>query len=75
MKPVKNIIGENQTGVSLRKLFGDHLVGTTEVVGTDPYIPLPHEVKYFMELARLFVEIKLPEEEVSIHLKTNNNVD
>jgi ATP-dependent Lon protease len=71
----QKIIRENQTGVSYKKLFGNHLIGATEITVTDPYIRLPHQMKNFMELARLVAEIKQPEEEVSIHLKTNNNED
>jgi ATP-dependent Lon protease len=50
-------------------------VGATEIEIIDPYIRLPHQMKNFMELARLVAELKQPEEEVSIQLKTNNNED
>lgn len=69
----QKIIRENQTGISYKKLFGDHLSGATEIIVTDPYIRLPHQMKNFMELSRLVAELKQPEEEVSIHLKTKNN--
>lgn len=71
----QKLIRENQTGISYKKLFGDHLVGATEIIVTDPYIRLPHQMKNFMEFARLLVDVKEPEEEISIHLRTNNNED
>src|SRR6056297_1942461 len=73
LKEGQKIIRENQTGVSYKKLFGGYLEGATDIEIIDPYIRLPHQMKNFMELARLIAELKQPEEEVSIHLKTNNN--
>lgn len=69
----QKIIRKNQTGVSYKKLFGAHLDGASEIVVTDPYIRLPYQLKHFMEFARLVAELKKPDEEVSIHLRTNNN--
>ncbi|MDR9367298.1 MAG: BREX system Lon protease-like protein BrxL [Balneolaceae bacterium] len=73
LKEGQKIIRENQTGVSYQKLFGDYLKDATEIEVIDPYIRLPYQLKNFMELARLIAELKEPDEEVSIHLKTNNN--
>ncbi|MCG2587765.1 BREX system Lon protease-like protein BrxL [Rhodohalobacter sulfatireducens] len=73
LKEGQKIIRENQTGVSYQKLFGDYLEDATEIEVIDPYIRLPYQLKNFMELARLIAELKEPDEEVSIHLKTNNN--
>ncbi|MCC5907049.1 MAG: BREX system Lon protease-like protein BrxL [Balneolaceae bacterium] len=73
LKEGQKIIRENQTGISYKKLFGDYLEDATEIEVIDPYIRLPHQMKNFMELARLIAEQKQPDEEVSIHLKTNNN--
>lgn len=69
----QKIIRENQTGISYEKLFGPYLEGATEIAVIDPYIRLPYQLKNFMEFARLVAELKEPEDEVSIHLKTNNN--
>ncbi|WP_428236550.1 protease Lon-related BREX system protein BrxL [Gracilimonas sp.] len=71
----QKIIRENQTGVSYKKLFGPYLKGATEIEVIDPYIRLPYQLKNFMEFARLVAELKEPDEELSIHLKTNNNED
>jgi ATP-dependent Lon protease len=69
----QKIIRENQTGISYKKLFGPYLKGASEIEVVDPYIRLPYQLKNFMEFARLVADLKQPEEEVSIHLKTNNN--
>jgi ATP-dependent Lon protease len=69
----QKIIRENQTGVSYKKLFADYLKGASEVRVIDPYIRLPYQLKNFMEFAKLVAELKAPDEEVSIHLITNNN--
>ena len=71
----QKIIRENQTGVSYKKLFGAYLKGATHIEVVDPYIRLPYQLKNFMEFARLVAELKQPDEEVEIHLKTNNNED
>lgn len=72
-KAGQKVIRENQTGISYKKLFGPYLEDTSDIIVTDPYIRLPYQLKNFMEFARLVADLKQPEEEVSIHLKTNNN--
>lgn len=69
------IIRENQTGVSYEKLFKDYLIGATKIEVIDPYIRLPHQMKNFMELARLIADIKESGEVVRLHLITHNNED
>lgn len=69
------IIRENQTGVSYEKLFKDYLMGATKIEVIDPYIRLPHQMKNFMELARLIADIKESGEVVRLHLITHNNED
>ncbi len=72
-KEGQKIIRENQMGISYKKLFADYLRGATEIEVIDPYIRLPYQLRNFMEFARLVAEIKEADEEVTIHLKTNNN--
>lgn len=71
--PGQIIIRENQTGISYEKLFGVYIQGAKKIEVADPYIRLPYQLKNFMELARLIADKKKPDEEVEIHLKTNNN--
>lgn len=68
-------IRDNQTNISYRMLFGDYLAGATNIIVKDPYIRLPYQLRNFMELANLIAEIKMPEDEVKLHLVTYNNED
>jgi ATP-dependent Lon protease len=66
-------IRDNQTNVSYKGLFGEYLKKATEYIIRDPYIRLPYQLRNFMELCRLIAEVKSPDEEIKIHLITNNN--
>jgi ATP-dependent Lon protease len=66
-------IRDNQTNVSYKGLFGDYLKGASEYSIRDPYIRLPYQLRNFMELCRLIAEVKNPDDEIKIHLITNNN--
>lgn len=67
------LIRENQTGISYEKLFKSYLIGAKEITVKDPYIRLPHQMKNFMELARLLAQLKEAGEVVKLHLVTHNN--
>ncbi len=71
----QRIILDNQTGISYKNLFGDYLIGATEINIIDPYVRLPYQLRNFMELCQLVASIKAEDEEVKIHLVTNNNED
>ncbi len=71
----QKIIRDNQTGVSYNSLFGDYLIGATDIKLIDPYIRLPYQLRNFMEFAKLIAEKKDPEVEVKLHLVTSNNLD
>ena len=66
-------IRDNQTGISYKKLFGDYLIGATDIKVIDPYIRLPYQLRNFMELAKLIAEQKEDTEEIKLHLTTSNN--
>ena len=66
-------IRDNQTNVSYKGLFGDFLKGASNYIIRDPYIRLPYQLRNFMELCRLIAEVKSPDDEIKIHLITNNN--
>ena len=68
-------IRDNQTGISFKLLFGDYLIGATEITVIDPYIRLPYQLRNFMELAKLIAEQKEDDEEIKVHLITNNNAE
>jgi ATP-dependent Lon protease len=67
------LIRDNQTNVSYKNLFGAYFVGATSFTIRDPYIRLPYQFRNFIELCRLIAEVKDRDEEVRIHLVTNNN--
>jgi ATP-dependent Lon protease len=69
----QQIIRDNQTGISYDLLFGDYLEGATEIKVIDPYVRLPYQLRNFMEFAQLVSRRKKPEDEVKLHLVTNNN--
>jgi ATP-dependent Lon protease len=71
----QKIIRDNQTGISYNSLFGDYLIGATDVKLIDPYIRLPYQLRNFMEFAKLIAEKKDTEIEVKLHLVTSNNLD
>jgi len=66
-------IRDNQTGISYKRLFGDYLIGATDINLIDPFIRLPYQLRNFMELAKLIAEQKEVTEEIKLHLTTSNN--
>lgn len=68
-------IDENQTGLSYENLFGEYLIGASEIKVKDPYVRLRYQIKNFMEFAKLISDIKLPGEEIKLHLTTNADYD
>jgi ATP-dependent Lon protease len=73
LKPLHRITYDNQTNISYKNLFGDYLVGARSYIIRDPYIRLPYQFRNFIELCKLIAETKQSDEEVKIHLITNNN--
>lgn len=71
----QKIIRDNQIGISYDSLFGDYLIGATDIKVVDPYVRLPYQLRNFMELTKLIIEKKDPEVEVKLHLVTSNNED
>ncbi|AFK04316.1 Conserved hypothetical protein CHP02688 [Emticicia oligotrophica DSM 17448] len=71
----QRIILDNQTGISYENLFGDYLAGANSITLIDPYIRLPYQLRNFMEFAKLLSEKKNKENELRLHLITNNNED
>jgi ATP-dependent Lon protease len=71
----QRIIRDNQTGISYKNLFGEYLSGATEIRIIDPFVRLPYQLRNFMEFCQLVASIKPVDQEVKIHLITNNNED
>ena len=74
-KEGQTIIRDNQTGISYEALFGDYLEGAEEITVVDPYVRLPYQLRNFMEFAQLIAKRKAIDDEVKLHLVTNNNED
>jgi hypothetical protein len=66
-------IQENQKGISFDTLLGPYLRGASKITVTDPYIRLFYQTRNFMELLETIVNLKSPDEEVSIHLVTTED--
>lgn len=63
-------IGENQTGISYKRLFGAYLKGAKRVDLVDPYIRMFHQARNLMELIEVIIRQKAPEDEVVVRLTT-----
>ncbi|WP_100629849.1 BREX system Lon protease-like protein BrxL [Algoriphagus formosus] len=72
LEPHQISLKDNQTGVSYEALFGDYLKGATKIQLQDPYIRLYYQFKNLLEFCLMLSQIKSPEEEVSLHVITNN---
>ena len=61
---------ENQKGITFADLFWPWLEGATNIVVTDPYIHLFHQVRNLMEFIEMIAVHKAPEDEVTVRLIT-----
>ncbi|RNJ50337.1 BREX system Lon protease-like protein BrxL [Methylocystis hirsuta] len=64
------VFSENQKGVTFADLFWPWLKGATNIVVTDPYIRMFHQVRNLMEFIEMIAVRKAPEDEVSVRLIT-----
>ena len=64
------VFSENQKGVTYAELFWPWLRGATNIVVTDPYIRMFHQVRNLMEFVEMIAVRKAPEEEVAVRLVT-----
>jgi ATP-dependent Lon protease len=63
-------VKENQTGVSYRRLFADHLRGAQRIEVVDPYIRKFHQARKFLEFCKMLVRILPDGEEIRLSLLT-----
>ena len=71
-EPHHEVFRDNQTGVSYLKLFGNHLKGARKITLTDPYIRLPYQFRFLLELCVMLSKIKTVDEEIDLHVITWN---
>lgn len=64
----QEIIKDNQTGISYRKLFGAYLNGAKNITLQDPYIRLPYQFKNLLEFCLMLSQIKSPEDQISLEV-------
>ena len=64
------VFSENQKGVTYAELFWPWLKGATNIVITDPYIRMFHQVRNLMEFVEMIAVRKVPEDEVTVRLIT-----
>ena len=67
------VFNENQKGVTFEDLFGPWINGAENIVITDPYIRLFHQVRNLMEFIEMVAKHKAPEDEVEVHLVTGSD--
>lgn len=63
-----------QTGVSYKKLFAPYLAEAQEITIEDPYIRASWQIKNFMELATMLIEMRSVDD-LKLHLITNEEDD
>ena len=64
------VFSENQKGVTFAELFWPWLEGAKNIVITDPYIRMFHQVRNLMEFIEMIAVRKAPEDEVTVRLIT-----
>jgi ATP-dependent Lon protease len=64
------VFSENQKGVTFADLFWPWLEGAANIVITDPYIRMFHQVRNLMEFIEMIALRKAPEDEVAVRLIT-----
>ncbi|HEY4196504.1 MAG TPA: MIT C-terminal domain-containing protein, partial [Mucilaginibacter sp.] len=66
------LIRDNQSGISYLALFGRYLAGAGSITVKDPFIRMGHQMRNFMELCAVVAHTKADDQEVNVHLVTNN---
>ena len=64
------VIPENSKGWSYKRIFGDYLLGSKEIVIRDPYIRVFYQIRNLVEFLRVVNELTPQGDEVKIHLIT-----
>ena len=72
LKEGQTIIRANQTGISYKKLFANHLAGATEITLQDPYIRFPYQFKNLLDFCVMLAQNKPVDEEIQLKVITWN---
>ena len=65
------VIPENSKGWSYKKIFGEYLLGSKNIVIRDPYIRVFYQMRNLVEFLRTINELTPDGDEVKIHLITS----
>jgi len=73
LKPHQISLKDNQTEISYQILFGDYLRGANKIQLQDPYIRMYYQFKNLLEFCLMLSQEKPPEDEIDLHVISNNN--
>jgi ATP-dependent Lon protease len=73
LKPYQISLKDNQTEISYQILFGDYLRGANKIQLQDPYIRMYYQFKNLLEFCLMLSQEKSPEDEIDLHVISNNN--
>jgi ATP-dependent Lon protease len=74
-KPGQFIIRENQSNISMKKLFASYLLGSSKILLTDPYIRKPYQMDLLLEFCSFLVEMKPDDEEIKLGIITSEDFE
>jgi len=74
-QPGHVVIPENTKGWSYRRLFAKHLTGSRSITICDPYVRMFFQVRNLMEFLQMVHELVPEGDEVTVHLKTQSDMD
>ena len=74
-QPGHLVIPENTKGWSYRRLFARHLAGARTITVSDPYVRLFYQARNLMEFLQMVHDLVPEGDEVSVHLKTQSDMD
>jgi ATP-dependent Lon protease len=74
-QPGHVVIPENTKGWSYRRLFAKHLTGARSITICDPYVRMFFQVRNLMEFLQMVHELVPEGDEVTVHLKTQSDMD
>ena len=74
-QPGHLVIPENTKGWSYRRLFARHLAGARSITISDPYVRLFYQTRNLMEFLQMVHDLVPEGDEVSVHLKTQSDMD
>ncbi|WP_103028713.1 BREX system Lon protease-like protein BrxL [Salinibacter altiplanensis] len=69
------VVKENQTGISYKELFADHLRGANRIEIVDPYVRIYYQVQNVLKFCDMLLREMLEGEEIEVSLLTGADTD